>query len=262
MPTLSRDGVRIYFQDQGVGPPVLLLHAFPLHGAQFQPQIEALSHRYRLIIPDTRGFGQSELRSDVTEMSTIALDAVAILDSLGIPNASVGGVSMGGYAAMALLRNHPQRVKALLLIDTRATADDEAAKKQRERTAQAVLENGMQILIDSMLPKLLSDSACDHSRSAVEQMIGEGKPSGAAAALRGMAAREDSSDILSRFAGPAVVVVGEHDVLTPKQNAELMQSLLSASQLVVIPHAGHLSNLENPRAFNEALLQFLSTCRA
>src|SRR5262245_42983010 len=144
------DGVTISFHDVGSGPPVLLLHGFPLTSESARPQLEALGKKFRVIAPDHRGFGQSALGSGPTEMSRIARDALAVLDSLGIKRAVVGGVSMGGYAAMAMLREDAGRVAALMLIDTQATADDEAGKARRAETAKAVEARGAQALVDSM----------------------------------------------------------------------------------------------------------------
>src|SRR5262249_42088428 len=118
------DGVSLHYIDQGKGSPILLLHAFPLSSIGFRPQLKTLAGKYRLIVPDQRGFGKSSLGTGPTEMSTLARDALALLDYLKISSAVIGGVSMGGYAAMALLRLDPARVKALLLVDTRATEDD------------------------------------------------------------------------------------------------------------------------------------------
>src|SRR5262249_38702866 len=152
----SADGVSLHYLDQGKGSPILLLHAFPLSSASFRPQLQALSSKYRLIVPDQRGFGRSGIGPGPTEMSTLARDGLALLDQLGVGSAVVGGVSMGGYASMALLRLDPARVKALVLVDTRATEDDDAGKRRREETAQKVLEQGVGVLADSMVPQLLS----------------------------------------------------------------------------------------------------------
>src|SRR6266849_4969545 len=232
------DGVALHYLDEGKGLPVLLLHAFPLNSMGFRPQVQLLSSKYRLIVPDQRGFGKSSLGAGPTEMSTLARDALALLDHLKISSAVVGGVSMGGYASMALLRLDPARAKALVLVDTRATADDAAAKKRREETAQSVLKKGMGVLVESMLPKLLSP---------------------AAAALLGMALRQDSQDILARYAGPALVVVGDKDELTPPEKSLEMQKLLAKGSLVILPGAGHLSNLEAPVEFNRALEGLISS---
>src|SRR5713101_5039710 len=167
------DGVSLHCQDEGQGPPVLLLHAFPLNAESFRPQLDALSKRYRLLMPDHRGFGRSGLApgQEMTEMSQLARDALALLDHLMIPATVIGGLSMGGYAAMALLRHDPSRVRGLLLADTRAIEDNDAGKKRREELARATLERGSQVLLDTFLPQLLSANAAPALRQQVGQMI-------------------------------------------------------------------------------------------
>lgn len=263
MGTVSVDGVPLYFRDVGRGLPVLLLHGFPLTGDSFAPQLEdpQLTSRYRLIVPDHRGFGQSALGVGPTTMARIADDALAILDHLRVREAVVGGVSMGGYAAMALLRADASRVKALALIDTQATSDDEAGRQRREDTARAVLEKGMAVLVETMLPKLLAPGAAPELRAQVVGLIEATRREAAAAALRGMALRPDSREVLSRFGGPALVVVGEQDTITPPSKAEELAALIRSSTLVRIPEAGHLPNQERPALFNAALDRFLAALR-
>lgn len=263
MGTVSVDGVPLYFRDVGQGLPVLLLHAFPLTGDAFAAQLRdpALTSRYRLIVPDHRGFGQSALGVGPTTMGRIAEDALAILDHLKVREAVVGGVSMGGYAAMALLRADPSRVKALVLIDTQAGADDDAARNKREESARAVLENGMDLLVETMIPRLLSPSADASLKEEVTALIRANRREAAAAALRGMGMRPDSREILGRFGGPALVVVGEDDPITPLAKAEEMASLIKDAALARIPKAGHLPNQEAAATFNEALGTFLAGLR-
>lgn len=252
------DGVRLHYLDVGTGLPVLLLHAFPLSGDSFAPQVKALSARYRFIVPDHRGFGRSGSGQGIVEMSRLARDALSILDAVGLRTAVVGGVSLGGYASMALLREDPSRVKALVLADTQAVADDETGKQRREELARLVLERGMDALVASMLPRLLVPEVKPEVRAEVERIIRSNSPPGAAAVLRGMALRPDSQDMLARFAGPALIVVGARDELTPPERAQQMKELLPTAEMVTIPGAGHLANLEAPEAFNRALDSFLA----
>ncbi|HEY8208447.1 MAG TPA: alpha/beta fold hydrolase [Myxococcaceae bacterium] len=262
MKQIEVEGVRIAFHDVGTGVPVLLLHGFPLTSESFRPQLDGLAGRCRLIAPDHRGFGQSGPAAEVTEMSRIARDALAVLDSLGIRRAVVGGVSMGGYAAMAMLREDAGRVAGLILIDTQAAADDEAGKARRADTAKAIAARGTQALVDAMLGKLVAGDCDPAVRARVEAMIRAQSPEGCIAAVRGMALRPESHDVLSRFAGPSLVAVGEQDAITPPAKAQELAKLLQGSKLVEIPRAGHLSNLEQPAAFNAAAEAFLSSLPA
>ncbi len=256
---LTVEGVALNYRDVGQGLPVLLLHAFPLHGASFDQQVAALSGRYRFIIPDHRGFGQSRLGQGLTEPSRIAQDALALLDALKIDSAVVGGVSMGGYAAMALLREDAGRVRGLVLVDTQATADDEAGRARREASAMEALDKGVEPLVQTLLPKLVAAGPDSPVGREVAAMMREASPQAVAAAQRGMALRADSKDILARYAGPALIIVGEHDAVTPLEKAKQMADLVSGAKLEVIPGAGHLPNQEQPERFNAALDGFLAS---
>ena len=235
---------------------MVLLHAFPLEGEMFEPQWTALAGRARFIVPDLRGFGGSGLVPGPSEMGAMADDVLALLDHLGIDAAVVGGVSMGGYVALALLRNDPSRVRALVLADTQTSADDAAARERRETTARQVLAQGSTALLPSV-------DGC--SGPPPRPSSGPGSRGGSPPALprvrrrhcAGMALRPDARDILARFGGPVLVLVGESDVLTPPAKARAMAELVPGSELVEIAGGGHLANLEHPEAFNAALGRFL-----
>ena len=253
--------MRLHFRDVGSGPPVVLLHAFPLLGEMFDPQWSALAGRARFIVPDLRGFGGSGTGAGPSEMGAMADDVLALLDHLGVDSAVVGGVSMGGYASLALLRNDPGRVRALILADTQTAADDAEARVRRETSAQEVLAKGSTALLPSVA-RLLGPSASPELRARVSAWITAQSPEGLAAAQQGMALRPDARDILARFGGPVLVLVGRDDVLTPPAKARAMAELVPGAELVEIPAAGHLANLEQPEAFNAALGRFLDRVRA
>ena len=236
---------------------MVLLHAFPLTGEMFEPQWTALGGRARFIVPDLRGFGGAAKAEERGEMGAMADDVLALLDHLGIDAAVVGGVSMGGYASLALLRNDPSRVRALVLADTQTDADDAPARERRETTALDLLSKGPAALLP-FVEKLLGPSASPELRAQVSAWIGAGSPGGQAAAQRGMALRPDARDILARFGGPVLVLVGSDDVLTPPAKARAMAELVPGAELVELPRAGHLANLEAPEAFNAALGRFLA----
>jgi pimeloyl-ACP methyl ester carboxylesterase len=260
MPFFEHDGLRLHFLEEGEGVPLLLLHGFPLSAESFRQTLGTYVHGIRLIALDHRGFGRSaaDASTSVT-METYARDALALLDHLDVRGAFVGGVSMGGYVAMALARLAIDRVYGLVLIDTQASADDEAAKARREDTAKKVLAGGSAVLVDALLPKLFSEAAPAATRRATEAMIREASAAGAAAALRGMALRSDSNDVLAAFGGPALVIVGEKDEITPLAKAEEMLERLARGRLEVLPGAGHLSNQEAPDAFHRVLYPFLGS---
>jgi 3-oxoadipate enol-lactonase len=258
----SINGVDIAYDDHGMGLPVIFLHAFPLNRSMWKEQISALlnDRRYRLVALDWRGFGESLVGGDISTMEQLTEDVVGLMSVLGIQQAVLCGLSMGGYVALALLRKYPERVRGLILADTRAGADSEEAKANRENMARLVLTKGTGAIADLQIPNLLSASTHQHRplvEQAVRQMIDTAMPVGVAAAQRGMAVRFDVHDLLAKITCPTLVIVGEQDVLTPPSVAHEYAAQIPGSQVVVIPEAGHLSNLEQPEAFLSAMRNFL-----
>lgn len=256
MPKLTVDGGTLHYLERGEGTPLVLLHAYPLTGACFAPQLEALADCARVIVPDLRGFGDSSPVSGTLSVERLGQDVLALLDALELGQAVVGGVSLGGYVAMAALREDPSRVRGLVLIDTQAQADDAAAKENRERAAQAALDGGIDAVVEAMIPKLLAPDAPEPVRHQVEAMIRQNRPETCAAMQRGMALRPDSRELLSRFGGRALVLHGTADAAVPMARAQQMAELLSV-EVTRIEGAGHLPPLEQPGAVNAALRKLL-----
>jgi pimeloyl-ACP methyl ester carboxylesterase len=252
------NGVKLHYEDQGEGMPIVLVHAFPLSGELWRPQVEALLGKFRFIVPDMRGFGESDVPAGPYTMETYADDVAALLDHLGIEKVVLGGVSMGGYITFAFLRRYAARLRALVLADTRATADAEQAKEGRETNAQLAEKQGSGAIADMMIPNLLAEESLSELRTHVRGIIRSNQPQGIAGALRGMALRPDSTDLLAQITIPTLLAVGEHDTLTTPDEMRAMHEAIAGSTLVEIPHAAHLSNLENPQAFNQALVEFLA----
>ncbi len=255
------DGTEIKYDVRGSGPVLLLLHAFPLGLSMWDPQVEALSASHRVARFDARGFGGSALGSEPFSMARIADDAAGVLDALAADKAVVVGCSMGGYAALAFARRHPRRLNGLVLQDTRAGADSEEAKATRATLAARVLAEGAEAAVQALLPGLLGATS-QRSRPALVELVRErilAAPRQAlAAALHGLAARDDSRGLLPAIQVPTLVLVGEEDRLTPPAEAELIASAIPEARLETIPQAGHLANLENPEAVNDALARFLA----
>ena len=255
------DGVEIAYDDRGRGPAVLLLHAFPLAASMWDAQAEALSATHRVVRFDARGFGGSGVGAGPLTMERIADDGAALLDLLGIEKAVVGGCSMGGYAAFAFVRRHPQRLAGLVLQDTRAGADTAEAKANRATTAAKVLAEGASAAVEAFLPKLVGETTHRERPDIVARLrerILSASPQGIANALHGLAARADSHETLPTIAVPTLVLVGAEDVLTPPAEAATMASAIPKARRDVIPRAGHLANLENPDPVNAALRSFLA----
>jgi 3-oxoadipate enol-lactonase len=252
-------GINVVYEEAGNGRPVVLLHAFPLSRSMWGEQAEELSTTWRVITPDLRGQGETSAAGPAT-MEEMAEDVAALLDELNVRRAVVGGLSMGGYVVLALLRAHPERVGALVLADTRAQADTDDARRTREETARRALAEGMEPIADAVLPKLLAPATREHRPDVVarvREMILGTKPEGAAAALRGMALRRDQTDLLEAVNVPTLIVVGSEDVITPPSDAEATRAKIKGSRLVKIEGAGHVSNVERPGEFSRALAEFL-----
>ncbi|MEO6204293.1 MAG: alpha/beta hydrolase [Mycobacteriales bacterium] len=253
--------VELAYREAGSGTPLVLLHAFPLSSAMWLPQRESLGEVCRVITPDQRGFGGSDLGEDAPDLDRCVDDLVALLDRLGLDKVVLGGLSMGGYVAMAFLRRRADRVRALVLADTKATADPAAARDNRERIAQAAQEEGSTVLVDEVLPALLGTTTVAERAAVAGRVRGlvQAAPAPAVAwAQRAMAKRPDSLETLGGYGGPALVIVGEEDVLSPPSDAQAIADALSHSKLFTVPKAGHLTAVETPDAFNDAVREFLA----
>jgi pimeloyl-ACP methyl ester carboxylesterase len=253
-------GIQMAYDDRGSGPSVMLLHGYPFNRSMWEEQANDLSGKYRVITPDLRGLGETTGTSEPATMEEMARDVAALMDELGIERVTLGGLSMGGYVALAFYRRFPLRVRALILADTRAQADTEEARRNREAQAEQVLREGMQSIADDFLKKVLSAATLSEKpgvATRVREMILETEPEGAASALRGMAIRHDQTDFLEEIIAPTLIFVGSEDHLTPLADAELMRREIRGSRLEILEGAAHLSNLERPHEFNRALLNFL-----
>ncbi|MGI9168395.1 MAG: alpha/beta fold hydrolase [Pyrinomonadaceae bacterium] len=258
-------GIEIAYDDLGSGPSVVLLHGYPFNRSMWRDQLGELQQHHRVIIPDLRGHGESAVTESPATMQRMAGDVASLLETLNISRATIGGLSMGGYVALAFYRLFPLRVRSLVLADTRAQADTEEAKQNREKEAQKALQEGMEGIADALLPKLLAAETVSKRPEIVKRvrkMIVETAPEGAAATLRGMAERQDQTSFLSRIIAPTLILVGSEDALTPVADAEIMHREIGGSRMQVVEGAGHVSNIENPQEFNQALVKFLRDVEA
>jgi len=257
-------GTRLHHLDVGTGEPaVVLLHAFPLNADMWDEQLDALSPRWRVIAPDLPGFGRTDPPAD-PRSATIDhwADLVAgLIESLGVGPAVVGGLSMGGYVALALARRRPDLLAGLVLADTRAASDTPEVAERRTVQQRQVSDGQTAEVIESMLGTLLSEQTRAERTDVVERaraLMTTTPPPGLVAALEAMKNRSDATSQLPSIDVPVLVIVGEHDVPSPPPVATAIAEAVSGSFLEVIPTAGHLSNLEAPEAFNRALETFLS----
>src|SRR5215211_5689853 len=246
----------------GAGTPLVLLHAFPLDGRMWAPQVEALAGTYQVIVPDLRGFGAARDQA-VSEagMDLLADDVARLLDDRGLDRVVLGGLSLGGYVALAFLRRHADRVSGLVLLDTKATADGDQARADRLKMAERVLAEGNDFVPEVMLPKLLGETTRAHRPEVVDKvgsLVREQAPEAIAGAQRGMAARSATTDVLASIAVPTLVVTGEEDTLTGPEVGRDLAAGIPGARFLLVEEAGHLVNLEQPEIVNEALLDFLA----
>lgn len=253
----------LFFEDRGQGTPLLLVHGFPLSHRQWTDQLDALASTYRVLAPDLRGFGSS---IEGTVPPLLTMDALAedlallVQRMVGDEPVVFCGLSMGGYIGWQFWSQHADRLKALILCDTRADADGPQGVARRNEMADRVLREGSSAVADAMIPMLLSDETRDRQPAvtdAVRRMIVGTDPNTIAAAQRGMAQRPDMRHALSRIAVPTLLLVGEHDPLSTPETMAEMAADIPGARLVTVPHAGHLPPMENPAETNDALRTFL-----
>lgn len=263
-------GRRMSWLQAGQGRPVILVHGFPLGAEMWRPQLEAVPNGWMVIAPDLPGFGESvpdparpDAAAPATSMDDYADAVLAVMRQLNIEQAVIGGLSMGGYVTFAIHRKAAQRFSAMLLADTRAEADTPEGRAGRDKMQTAVRAEGPQAAADAMMAKLIGARASEPARVAVVRDIILRNPSdGIVAALEGLKTRPDSTPQLANITCPTLVIVGDQDELTPVPLSEAIARQVRHSELVLIPGAAHLSNLEQPQAFNRALWTFLDRLAA
>ncbi|HEY0976361.1 MAG TPA: alpha/beta fold hydrolase [Flavobacteriales bacterium] len=241
----------------GSGTPLLLIHGFPHDHTLWTPQLRDLAGDAWVIAPDLRGSGGAKDPAPVQTMALHVQDLIGVLDHLGVEQAVICGLSMGGYIALALLKAHPNRVKGLILCNTRAGADDDKAKEGREATAKKALTEGVAVIADEMIGKMVAPNASPTLRTTVRDLMARQSPSGVAASARGMASREDQREFLPTITVPTLIITGSADTLIPPSESEAMHRAIPNSKLVVIPEVAHLSNQEAPVDFNREVSAFL-----
>ncbi|HLZ41095.1 MAG TPA: alpha/beta fold hydrolase [Candidatus Sulfotelmatobacter sp.] len=258
---LVRSGdAEIVYWTFGNGPAVVLLHPFPVHHEFWLPVAETLSASYRLILPDLRGHGESEVGKGPATMEKHAADLARVMDDAPIGRVPVIGVSIGGYLLFEFWRRHRGRVSALGLWNTKAPADNAEARAGRLKAATEVLEQGTEPFFESMIPRVLAQSTREARPDLVDgalRMMRKMSPEDVAQVQRGMAERPDSVETLKTINVPTLLVTGDEDTATGIKDAELMKQHIQTSQLRVIPKAGHYAAWEQPEQASRLLRQFL-----
>jgi len=256
---LTVNGVRLAVEQRGTGPAILFVHGFPLDRTIWQHQLDSLTG-YRRIAPDLRGMGQSDAPDLGYSMSTYAEDLVGILDAVGEGQVVLCGLSLGGYIAFELLRRWRERVRGLILVDTRAEADSVEGRRARDALIARVREQGAIAAAEAMLPRFFTPQVSPDVIERIRTMILRTPVAGIVGALSAMRERPDSTSVLATLTGiPTLVVVGAEDVITPPAIAQSMASAIPGARLMEVPGAGHLPCVEQPVPTTRAILKFLQS---
>jgi 3-oxoadipate enol-lactonase len=254
------NGVSLAVEIRGDGPAILFVHGYPFDRNIWRSQIDALDG-YRRIAPDLRGMGESDAPDLGYSMGIYADDLAALLDSLGVGDVVLCGLSMGGYVIFEFLRRWRSRVRGLILIDTRAEADGTEARRARDAAAATARESGAEAVADAMLPKVLSPATLEHDPDTAERIhrIMAATPvAGMVGALSAMRDRHDSTGLLPTLSGlPTLVIVGEDDSVTPPDGARRMAAAIPGARLVIVPGAAHVPPVEQPAETTAAIREFL-----
>lgn len=256
-------GTRIHYIDLGDPKdlPVVLIHGFPFSHEMWDPQIAALKGRHRVVAYDARGHGKSAAGDGLYALEFFVDDLLGLLDLLKIRQAVLCGLSMGGYVALRAAERAPERVKALVLCDTRSEADSNQGKLARAGAVKAVKKDGVAAFAESMAKSLFSPKTLAAGKPCVERIkdiMKASPPLGVCGTLLALAGRTDATAFLPQIKVPTLILVGEDDALTPPALSQAMHQAIAGSELHLVPGAGHLSSVENPDEFNKRLLDFLS----
>lgn len=261
MIALLPGGLAMSYEEMGSGMPLLFVHGWPHDRTLWSGQLAGLSTRARCIAPDLRGFGGSAVEGPYS-MDQYADDLAALLDHLGISQAVVCGLSMGGYVSMALLRRHPRRVRGLILTDTRATADTDEGREKRARLVEFVQEHGVAALAARQLKAMVGTTTLSSRPELCESLVrlmSAAPLEGVVGALRAMAARESSAELLSKVSVPVLVVGGAEDSFTSPDELRALAAGIPGSRFELLEGAGHVSPFERPAAFNCVVAEFLES---
>ncbi|MCC6317002.1 MAG: alpha/beta fold hydrolase [Gemmatimonadaceae bacterium] len=254
------EGRSVGFDDVGSGPPIVFLHGFPHRRTLWAPQLGALVDRARCIAPDLRGFGESAA-AEPYSMDRYADDVAALLDHLRVERAIVCGLSMGGYVALAMWRRHAERIRGLVLMDTRAGADTAEGVQKRHEMIALARARGSSAVADAMIAGMVGKSTrerCPEVVDSMHAMLESAPVDGIVGALTALMTRPDSSATLATITVPTLVIVGAEDALTPVKEAEFLQRGIVGSRLEVIQLAGHVASFERSGAVNHVLSEFLA----
>jgi 3-oxoadipate enol-lactonase len=253
----------INYAERGLpqGMPVVFVHGFPFDHTMWEPQMKALPNHFRAITYDVRGHGASDVGDGQYTIEFFVDDLVALLDHLVIDKAVFCGLSMGGYIVLRAYERYPERFKALVLCDTKSEADNNEGKIKRSATLKTLKTEGVGVFADEFVKAIFAPESFQTHPEVIEstkRTIRANSPIGISGAALALATRTDTTGVLSKIQVPTLILVGEHDKLTPPSASEAMQRQITGSEIQIIRHAGHMSNLENASEFDKHLIDFLT----
>lgn len=238
--------------------PIILLHGFPFDHRMWRAQKAALDAAgFRVIVPDLRGLGKAPLGRGNATMREYAGDVLRLADRAGLGRFALAGFSMGGYVALDVVRQAPQRIGGLALVDTRAEPDSDEARAGRAKTADAVKAQGMQVVADAMMPKMLTAAAAQRLKDEVREMMLAQPVAGAAQALLAMGTRADARPLLPTIRASTLILVGQEDPITPPEASKAMAGAIAGARYVVVQGAAHLSPMERADEVSDAMVRWL-----
>jgi pimeloyl-ACP methyl ester carboxylesterase len=263
MPVLESSCCRVVYDDLGHGAPLMLVHGFPLDGRVWRDVAELMARRYRVIVPDLPGFGRSSTAAAFT-IDSLGDALLALADHLQLGRFSLAGLSMGGYVALGMVRRHPSRLASLILVDSRANADDDAGRLARDRMADTAQRQGTPAIVEQMLPRMLHPDAYASWPDVVDRVrsIMQDCPATTIAyACRAMRDRADCLPLLPQLPCPLGIICGDGDAITPPALARDLAQRRPGTRVRIIERAGHMAPVEQPEAVVEAMQQMLSEVR-
>lgn len=240
--------------------PIILIHGMALDQTMWTPQIPVLKEYYRVVTYDIRGHGLSNVGDGQYTYKMFACDLISLMDYLDIDQVVLCGLSMGGAIALRAYDMYPNRIKALILSGTRSEADSNQTKYWRENSIESIKKDGLESFADEFVETIFASSSFKRHPEAVELIrntISSSSPEAICGVLLAQAARTDLKHVLRKITVPTLIMVGNHDDFTPRSSSQMMHDEITNSEFIIIPKAGHMSNLENPEEFNHNLMEFL-----
>lgn len=261
MRTRINSGAWVEHDDIGTGPTLVFLHAFPFSREMWRPQVEAFGREFRVVAPDFPGFGGSSPFVGDPSIDRLADDVASLLEALGIlGRVTLAGLSMGGYVALAFARRYPQRLRALVLANTRAEPDDDSARANRNRLIESARNQTPADIAATLLPRMLSPHTLNHRPDVVAEVRRIAEQQSIDAIVNATIAlrdRPDARPFLPQIDVPTLILSGQDDVITPPPVLQSLAQAIPNARLETVAQAGHLANLEQPEAFNDRVLEFL-----